>query len=367
MATTSAYDLAAAHPHRIFLQFATRTRKLSVPVRYGAVTCLVLAALGARRWLLGAEPGWPFPLSYPAIVLAGAVFDRGTGLYATALSAALGTYLFMPQRGQPATASGRDAVGLLVFLATASLTALLLEGMHAAFDRVTEAQRELERSNAALHSANSRLAKTGEQVSNLLHEAIHRFRNDLQRLSATVALQRMAGSEPAARSALAEVEARIVALGSIKARLDVTLTLEGEATFVESRAFLSGLLEDWAALVGTRPISFKVDVESYSLAASRAVLLGLVLNELVTNAVKYAFPDGRDGTVSVTFRRRDDHDVLLVEDDGEGHDPAASPKGTGLGRRITQSLAGQLGGRLEFGPREGGGTVCTMISPAAPL
>jgi K+-sensing histidine kinase KdpD len=188
----------------------------------------VLIAVGARRWLLGPEPGWPFVMAYPAVVLAGAVFDRGTGIYATALSAALGAYFFMPQLDPLAVAEERDTAGLLVFLATAGLIAVILEGMHTAFSRLAEAQKELERSYTAMRGANNRLAKAEQQTKTLLHETIHRFRNDLQRLSGTVAMQMMAASEPAVRSALAEVEARIIALGSIKARLDATLTPRAE-------------------------------------------------------------------------------------------------------------------------------------------
>jgi two-component sensor histidine kinase len=118
-------------------------------------------------------------------------------------------------------------------------------------------------------------------------------------------------------------------------------------------------------VVGTHPVSFKVNAEPHSLPASRAVLLGLVLNELMTNAIKYAFPDDRAGTVWVGFRREEAHYVLNIEDDGVGYDLAAAPKGTGLGRRITRSLARQLGGQLEVAPREGGGTVCRLAIPAA--
>ena len=347
------------------LRLALRTRKLPVVARYAITAALTLIALGARWLLLGPQPGWAFVSFYPVVALAGLIFDRGTGVFATAFSAMLGVFFFTAPVGQFAVAGERDFVGLLIFLGTAGFIALLTEGMRTTFERMIAAQESLELANRRLHSANSRLEQTESQTAMLLHETIHRFRNDLQRLSSTVALQMSTSSDPAAKAALMEVQGRIAALAAIKARLDMALMPEGGTSFVESRTFLSGLVEDWDAAIGIQAVSFRAEAESHLLPAHRTVLLGLILNELMTNAVKYAFPDDRPGTVAVTFRRVGEDYRLEVEDDGIGHDPTAAPKGTGLGRRITQGLAAQMGGRLEIGPRAGGGTSCRLTVPTS--
>jgi two-component sensor histidine kinase len=100
------------------------------------------------------------------------------------------------------------------------------------------------------------------------------------------------------------------------------------------------------------------------------VPLGLVLNETVTNALKYAFPEGRAGTVQVRFLRQDSHFVLTVADDGIGIPPEAeldeappghAPRGAGLGTRLLRALAAQLRGHFARRPGEDGrGTVAEL-------
>lgn len=334
------------------LRLTVGTRKLPVMVRYAATTALVIAALGARWLLLGPEPGWAFAIFYPVVVFAGIAFDRGTGLFATALSALLGGYCFLAAYGHGSVVNERDIVGLLIFLGTAGLIALLAEGMHFAF--------------AQLQSANAQLAQAEDQTLVLLHETIHRFRNDLQRLNSTIALQAMASKDSAVKAALGDVQTRVQALAAIKARLDVALIREGSTSLVESRAFLSGLVADWATATKGQSVSFRVEAEAHPLPATRAVSLGLILHELLTNTMKYAFPDNRGGSVGVIFRQEGDQYRLLVEDDGVGYDTKASPKGTGLGRRIIGGLAAQMGGQLDIVPRSGGGTICSLRVPACP-
>lgn len=67
---------------RLFL-LSARSRALPVWVRYGATTFLVIVCLVLRLWIFGTRPGLPFLMFFPAVILAGLVFDRGTGIYAT--------------------------------------------------------------------------------------------------------------------------------------------------------------------------------------------------------------------------------------------------------------------------------------------
>jgi two-component sensor histidine kinase len=345
------------------LGLVLRTRSLSCWARYAVTTALVLVALVLRRVILGDQPGYAYLMFYPAILIAGIVFDRGSGLYAVMLSASLGTFFFTAPLKPLGIADERDAMGRIVFLLTAGLMTAALEGFHALVRRSAEAERELIRSVAALQAANARLLNAEKQAMALLGEAIHRFRNDLQRLNATIVMQKSATKESAVRAALSEVESRIAALGAIKARLDITQTLEAGKARVETSAFLSGLVEDWATMIELHPVSLQANAESHQLPTSRAVLLGLLLNELLSNAMKYAFPEDRAGQIRVAFSRDGDQYRMTVMDDGVGFDRSAPPKGTGLGQRIIRSLAQQLGGSLEINSREGGGTACVVSFP----
>ena len=106
-----------------------------------------------------------------------------------------------------------------------------------------------------------------------------------------------------------------------------------------------------------------------------SVHLGLALNELVTNALKYAFPDDGAGTVRVRFAREGESFLLSVSDDGVGMagDEAPAPphaekrpRGTGLGTRLLQGLAAQLRGTLSRrGSGNGAGTLAELRFPVA--
>jgi len=131
-------------------------------------------------------------------------------------------------------------------------------------------------------------------------------------------------------------------------------------------AFLTGLIADLRDMhFGQRPVALDARAEPHRVALVHAKPRGLVLNELVVNALKYAFPEDRPGTVSIDFRSRGGDYVLTVRDDGIGIDPTAPPRGTGLGRRMVRALTSQIGGTFEIRPGQAGiGTECTVRWPA---
>ena len=105
----------------------------------------------------------------------------------------------------------------------------------------------------------------------------------------------------------------------------------------------------------------KTDIESELLPTDRAITIGLMVNELVTNAVKYAFPGDTKGTVLVTLKRAPGELRLTVADDGQGVDPRRAD--SGLGGRLVEGFAQQLGGQLK---RKSGnkGTIVRLTLPS---
>lgn len=254
-----------------------------------------------------------------------------------------------------------DLLALLIFLAIALFTAFVMEALHVALTRLAKERQELA-------AANAELARTAEARGMLLSEAVHRARNDLQRLAATLHLQAGAVQEDAARKVLQDASGRIMALARINARLDRHRD-DGQA-LVTSHGFFEGLAQDLRdAVADLRPIALVVEAEDHAVPMARAVPVGLAVNELVGNALKYAFPGEMDGRVRIGFRREGPDFILTVEDNGVGFDPAAPPKGSGLGTRISRALAGQLGGSLEAAPTMPGtnrpGLRWTMRFPAS--
>jgi two-component sensor histidine kinase len=219
----------------------------------------------------------------------------------------------------------------------------------------------LHRVASDLTKANERLVASEGDKDLLLQEASHRFKNELTMLTALLRLQSRDLDDEAARAALGSTADRVQILGRVHERLRRV----NQSAAVDTQEFITLLCEDLKiALIGLRPISLKVQVESHLLAQERAVPMGLIINELLTNALKYAFPDERTGAVTVRFIREDEQFCLLVSDDGVGIASDRSPDGSGLGQRLVRSMVAQLEGAIQIEPDAGApGTVARVRFP----
>ena len=218
-----------------------------------------------------------------------------------------------------------------------------------AIEDVTE-QRRLEHEHAAAH----------ERIAVLLQELGHRIKNSLQIIVAMVSLEERNHRSGEGKAALERVSHRIAAVGRLYSMLGETNSVEE----VDAASYLEALCRDLIESVqkenGTS-IALKTDIESEPLPVDRAIPLGLIVNELVTNAVKYAFPSETRGTVVVTLKRVPGELRLTVADDGQGADPRRAD--SGLGGRLVDTFARQLGGQVA---RESGstGTIVCLTLPS---
>jgi two-component sensor histidine kinase len=334
------------HP---FLTYTRRTRTWSAWQRYGAATLTIAAVLLLGMWMAPLLTGFPFLLVFVVILVNAALFGRAVGAYSVLLSAAVAVDLIvMPLWTMPFSASPRPT----------EIVLFMITGLAA-----TAAVASLRSSMHDLAEANERLAAAEREKDLLLREAGHRVKNDLASLMALVRLQERSLSDPAARAALASTGERIRVLS----RLHERLRRADKAAVVDIGRFITELCDDLrTALHGLRPVALKVQAESCLLPQEQAVAVGLIANELLTNALKYAFPDDRGGTITVRFARQDDTFELVVADDGVGLAAEEAPGGSsGLGQRLIRSLAAQLGGTVEIGPNsEVGGTRAAARFPA---
>jgi two-component sensor histidine kinase len=207
---------------------------------------------------------------------------------------------------------------------------------------------------AAVHAARDR-------AEMLLREVNHRVANSLALVSSLVSLQAKAVEDQAARDALGETQARIYAVSLVHRRLYVSDDVGG----VEIDEYLAGLLSHLVTSVGEAPstISLETELDKVRVATDKAVSIGVVVTELVTNAIKYAFPEGRKGRITVRFRQNSETEAeLMVIDDGVGYVQGGKIKGTGLGSRIVKAMSGGLGGEFAYLPSSEG-TVATMRMP----
>lgn len=283
-------------------------------------------------------------------VFAGLTYGLGqaAGLWAVGVSAALVAYLVLRGEGF-AVADPTDALGLLAFIGAGLCIVMIVGRLRAGLAAAEERRAGIE-------------ADCADKIA-LLSELSHRVRNDLGSLMSLALLQKSAAQSEEAREALGGMANRIQVFGDVYRRLNADAAHQS----VDMRAFLTGLCNDLReAHLSMLPIALKVRAERYDLPVGQAALVGLVLNEALTNALKYAFPDNRSGTIRVAFGRDPGTPgalVLTVTDDGiglSGGTPnGTGMKGTGMGQRLMRAMASQLGGAYAL-ERVGASTVARL-------
>lgn len=218
----------------------------------------------------------------------------------------------------------------------------------AALDQVRE-RAALERDKALVEE---QLRASNIRLEALLREVNHRVANSLQLVMAMVRLQSNSLADAAAREALSDTERRIDAIAQVHRSLYAT----DDAAGVDMKDYLQALIDElggaWASETPKRALT--LEAESIRLPADRAVSLGVIVNELVSNAFKYAYGPASPGDVRVSLTRDADAFLLAVEDDGVGLGPVPRTQGSGLGSRLIGAMAKSLQGAVEYDSKAGG-------------
>ena len=202
-------------------------------------------------------------------------------------------------------------------------------------------------------AAAAALGRAAEERRALFRELEHRVKNSLALIAGLITLEEDRAPDASSRKALQETRDRITSLAALYEQLHAG----GDSLDVAAGEYLRRVVEGIASSYAPegKGIIVGAEVEPIVLPASAAASLGIVVNELVTNALKHGFPGGRRGRVDVRLARRGDAAELRVEDDGVGLPEGFSlEKAEGLGTRIVWLLAEQLGGRAEAGGGPGG-------------
>jgi two-component sensor histidine kinase len=196
----------------------------------------------------------------------------------------------------------------------------------------------------------------------LLKEVNHRVKNSLQVVSSMLHLQGKAVGDPVLSEQLSEASSRISAVGRAYERLAYNADHEN----IDLVTYLRQVIGDLETAVVPCEVHFEAP-EEIQFAADRAILVALIINELVLNAGKYAYPDGPGGAIWVRVVQMEKDDVLItVRDEGiglpGGFDPATSKR---LGTRLVSALAKQLGAELTR-PASILGANFTLLVPLRP-
>jgi two-component sensor histidine kinase len=196
----------------------------------------------------------------------------------------------------------------------------------------------------------------------LLKEVNHRVKNSLQVVSSMLQLQANSVGDPDLSERLNEASTRVSAVGRAYERL----TYNADDENIGLVAYLREVIDDLETAVAPCAIQLEAP-EEIQFAADRAILIALIINELVLNAGKYAYPDCPGGAIFVRIVRMPDSLILIsVRDEGTGlpanFDPATSKR---LGTRLTRALAKQLGAEMSQ-PVSAIGTHFMLLVPPDP-
>ncbi|WP_424135451.1 sensor histidine kinase [Roseomonas chloroacetimidivorans] len=187
----------------------------------------------------------------------------------------------------------------------------------------------------------------------LRSELEHRSKNDLQLIMSLLVMQRRRSTDPEVKRMLSHVLDRVTAIGVAHDQLN----LDRSTGQIELSDYLQALCANLSQR--REGVAIETMLDRVEMPHVRAVPLGLIVNELVTNALKHAFPEGRCGTIRVEFANSPGGEGrLCVRDDGVGMGP---PRPGSSGTELVQRLVQQVGGRLARAEQMQGTGICVFF------
>ena len=288
-------------------------------------------------------PGFPYLTFFPAVILTTFFFGLRPGIISAALGGLAAWYFFiLPFHSFALSGPAAIALGFYLFIVIVDIA--LIHAMHLLAEQLRE-------------EAGTQ-ARMSEQRRTMFQELQHRVANNMQFVAALLSLyKRKAGNDPAAiLGALDDARVRLETISNLHRHLYDPANASrpiGE--------FLSQVCEGLISTSGSPGIACRIDMPPRKFDLTQLTPLSLIVVEIVTNALKHAFPDGR-GTIALAMTETPDGGaVLTVADDGVGM-PAAAGQGKSLGLRIVQNLTAQLGATVTY-ENAGPGTRVRIVLP----
>ena len=200
------------------------------------------------------------------------------------------------------------------------------------------------RSYKARTKSNRLLATKNAENELLMREIHHRVKNNLELVKSLLALQSAHLEDSAIKDAMIESQNRVQSMGIIHQKLyqgDNLGSIEMKDYFLN---LSEGILDSFNA---EAQVKIECVMNDLDLDIDTAVPIGLIVNELLTNALKYAFPENAKGNIQISLEQTTPRQLTLkVVDTGIGKTLEAAPKGTGFGTQLIQLLTQQLNGTM---------------------
>ncbi|HTV67455.1 MAG TPA: histidine kinase dimerization/phosphoacceptor domain -containing protein [Rhizobiaceae bacterium] len=218
------------------------------------------------------------------------------------------------------------------------------------------AEAERERFERAVKERTRELEDALEARTMLLHEVDHRVKNNLQMISSLILMQSRNIQDEGVKNSLRSMLERVEALSTVHRRLYQT----DDVTHFDVGDFVRDLVRDLVAASGRDDIEAAFQLGEVEIPAQQAAPVALIVNELVTNAIKHAFVDGRPGTVGVKVAKPDGHYRFEVNDNGAGMPPDI--RSGSFGTTLVRALARQLEAKVSW-ESNGDGTKVVVTMP----
>ena len=225
-----------------------------------------------------------------------------------------------------------------------------------------ELERRVEQRTADLEQANRDLSRLLREKEVLLMEVHHRVKNNLQVVTSLLSMQARAVGDPALSEAFNAGLNRIFAM----ARVHELLYQSEHAGTLDLGRYLEGLTEDLARFHENDGFAPELRVRAerpVELGLDRITPLALIVNEVLTNAIRHGFRDRRRGAIEVTVTLEGDRARLIIADDGAGLAADWRERTKSLGLKLVELMARQIGGEVEIAPRAEGGTRVVVSWP----
>ena len=211
--------------------------------------------------------------------------------------------------------------------------------------------RQKNKHNKELRSKNKIINEAMLEKDTLLREIHHRVKNNLQIVSSILSLQGRYSNDPKIESAIREGKDRVKSMSLIHQNLYQKDNLTG----VDVQDYFTKLFRSLFTSYNIEPekIKLTLDIAPLNLDVDTIVPIGLVVNELVSNALKHAFPEGRQGVINVRLKEANDHIILTVQDDGIGLNSDELEDSDSMGYTLIDTFKNKLNAEVEIDGNSG--------------
>ena len=231
-----------------------------------------------------------------------------------------------------------------IYIVALSIGVILLGLVYRNYRLKQRSNQKLKALNGELADKNMLLDKRNAENELLLKEIHHRVKNNLELVKSLIALQSAQIDDPATKDAMLASQNRVQSMGIIHQKLYQGTNLGS----IEMKDYFmnlgEGILDTFNA---EDQVKIECAMDNLELDVDTAVPIGLIVNELLTNALKYAFPEHQQGIINISLEKdTNDNLKLQVSDNGVGKTEGLAPKGTGFGSQLVKLLTQQLNGKM---------------------